>query len=274
MYHPHLPPSLSSCIVPFSFFLFFFLFPLFDDILILWPSSAHVRIHPLSALCARFLSSPAGEISGVTVGTVCDLWLTWSGPLSGAGKALCAAAPVWMTMGNQSHYAPQPRPSHSGHCRLHLAPWFMDAILAPERDMKGSLEVKGVEAAVSKASVCTRPNIILKGTWRRCALCVFVSAVARACVCARVNRKLSFIILSGVFCADIDSVCCGGRGAGVLTLKLRIRMNSTVSSASRQWCSLRKRNNQKAGIHSSSLLHSWIIAMCISGDKMLLGRII
>lgn len=70
-----------------------------------------------------------------------DLWPTLSGLLSGAGTALGAAACAWMTMENQSHYALQPRPSFSGHCRLHLAPWFMDAILAPERDMKGSLEV-------------------------------------------------------------------------------------------------------------------------------------
>lgn len=47
----------------------------------------------------------------------------------------------WMTMENQAHNAPQPCPLHSGHCRLHLASWFMEAILAPKRDMKGSLEV-------------------------------------------------------------------------------------------------------------------------------------
>lgn len=127
------------------------------------------------------------EISGVTVGTVCDLWLTLSGPLSGAGKALCAAACVWMTMENQSHYAPQPRPQHSGHCRLHLASWFMDAILC----------VCGGDV-VSKASICTRPNMILKGTWWRCVLYarVFVCSVFMCLdmrVCVWIERlHLSF----------------------------------------------------------------------------------
>lgn len=66
---------------------------------------AHTGNHLLLTLCAPFLlslssplthslSPPVCEISGVTVGTLVDLWLTLSGPLSGAGKALCAAACV------------------------------------------------------------------------------------------------------------------------------------------------------------------------------------
>lgn len=175
---PSLPPFLSSLVLPpshtVSHSLLLFLSKVFSFSFMLTFSSPSLAIYrsyskppspyslcfnlPLSLPLAHSVSPSVCEISGVTVGTVCDLWLTLSGPLSGAGKALCAAACVWMTMENQAHYAPQPRPLHSGHCRLHLAPWFMDAILAPERDMKGSLEVEGrVEAVVSKASVCTRP---------------------------------------------------------------------------------------------------------------------
>lgn len=161
---PPSPSSLSTHITPFSIVISFILDILFSSTLVLFLFYAAISasslstyrlyskphslcclylIHPLSMRLTHSVSPSVCEISGVTVGTVCDLWLTRSEPLSGAGKALCAAACVWMTMENQSHYAQQPCPSHSRHCRLHLAPWFMDAILAPERDMKGSLEVWG-----------------------------------------------------------------------------------------------------------------------------------
>lgn len=65
------------------------------------------------------------------------------------------SACAWMTIEDQSHYASQPRSLHSGHCRLHLASWFMGAILAPERDTEGRCGGEGVEAVVSRASVDT-----------------------------------------------------------------------------------------------------------------------
>lgn len=126
------------------------------------------------ASCALFLL--LCETSIGAVGSAGDLWLTLSRPLSGAAKALCAAEWQWRTSRIMLRSLAL---LHSGHCRLHLAPWFMDAILAPERDMKGSLELcvwgaGGVEAAGSKAGVYVRPNVILKGTCWRCVLCAYV----------------------------------------------------------------------------------------------------
>lgn len=56
----------------------------------------------------------------------------------------------------------------------------MDAILAPERDMKGSLEVKGVVVVGCKAVVCTWPANVLSRTLRDCVL-----YARRRCGCKR-----------------------------------------------------------------------------------------
>lgn len=148
---PCLPPSLA--ITPlFSFWhLSCFYSPFFKLVLFLPYVTLFLSLFSLFFFIKQSYPSPpsphslclipshsfgyACEISRVTVGRAGDLWLAVSRPLSGAGKALLAAACIWMTMENQSHYASQPCPLHSGHRRLHLVPWFMDAILAPERNM-------------------------------------------------------------------------------------------------------------------------------------------
>lgn len=149
LFHSHL---FHSWQFSFHLHLFSFFFTL-QFLPHLCPPTAYILNHFLCAVCIWFIPSVCVSLTPSLPFCVWNQWSNcwhclWfmahsSEPLSGAGKALCAAACVWMTMGNQSHYDPQPRPSHSGHCRLHLAPWFMDAILAPERDMKGSLKMWG-----------------------------------------------------------------------------------------------------------------------------------
>lgn len=114
----------------------------------LWPSNAHILNH-LPRTLPHSLSLSASHTLCVSF----SVWNQWSNRwhhlwfMAHSERTLIrcrqGSACAWMTMEDQSHYASQPRPLHSGHCRLHLAPWFMDAILAPERDMKGSLEVRG-----------------------------------------------------------------------------------------------------------------------------------
>lgn len=172
-------------------------------------------------------SPPFCEISSGTLGTVGDLWLTLSTPLSGAGKARRAAACIWMTVENQSHYASQPRPLHSGHYRLHLAPWFMDAILAPERDMKGSLEVEGREGWMWFPRPAFWPKIILKGTCRRCISYAYVWVKKRMCVSALYScawicvGKCHLSFCQEVFCTGVDSAYCWKQNGGTLTLKVQ-----------------------------------------------------
>lgn len=88
------------------------------------------------------------------------------------------SACAWMTMEDQSHYALQPHPVHSGHWRLHLAPWFMDAILAPERETKGDMEARGAGCGFSDQ--CQHlANIILV---ELCFVCVCEGVKANVCM--------------------------------------------------------------------------------------------
>lgn len=144
---PSHPPSNAILAPSFLFICNVHILALCSNLhLHLWPSNAHILNHLPHTLPLSLSALHTLTVSFSVWNQQSNRWHhLWFMAHSERTLIRCrqGSACAWMTMEDQSHYASQPRPLHSGHCRLHLAPWFMDAILAPERDMRDSLEVRG-----------------------------------------------------------------------------------------------------------------------------------
>lgn len=134
-------------------------------------------------LCAPFLSSPClpCALSSLVWNQYRSGWQCWWFMAHSKQTLIrCSQGTLccWMTMENQSHYAPQPRPlafwtlqitSSSLIYGRHFGSWE-----GHEGELGALCVCGGVEAAGSKAGVYVRPNVILKGTCWRCVLCAYV----------------------------------------------------------------------------------------------------